>query len=42
MDKQRDIEVAPGVFQSLEDYEANHKFDEARDNELTEDSEQTI
>ena len=30
-----DIKVAPGVFQSLEDYEANMKFDEARDNELS-------
>lgn len=29
-----DIEVAPGIYQSREDYEANHAFDEARDNEL--------
>jgi hypothetical protein len=28
------IEVAPGIFQSVEDYEANRKFDEVRDNEL--------
>jgi hypothetical protein len=32
--KSKDIEVAPRIFQSVEDYEANHKFDEARDNEL--------
>lgn len=30
-----DVEVAPGIFQSQEDYQANHDFDEARDNELT-------
>ena len=29
-----DIEVAPGIYQSKEDYEANHAYDEARDNEL--------
>jgi hypothetical protein len=29
-----DIEVAPGIFQSKEDFEANHAFDEARDNKL--------
>lgn len=28
------VEVAPGIFQSVEDYEANHRFDEARDNKL--------
>lgn len=28
------IEVAPGIYQSKEDYEANMAFDEARDNEL--------
>lgn len=31
---EEDIEVAPGIFQSKEDYEANMAFDEARDNEL--------
>ena len=29
-----DVQVAPGIWQSKEDYEANHRFDEARDNEL--------
>ena len=29
-----DSEVAPGIYQSKEDYEANMRFDEARDNEL--------
>lgn len=29
-----DIEVAPGVFQSREDYEANMAHDEQRDNNL--------
>lgn len=29
-----DVEVAPGIFQSREDYEANMAFDEARDNAL--------
>lgn len=33
-DMEEDIEVAPGIFQSKEDYEANMAFDEARDNEL--------
>jgi hypothetical protein len=28
------IEVAPGIFQSVEDYEANMRFDEERDNKL--------
>lgn len=27
------IEVAPGIFQTEEDYQANHSYDEARDNE---------
>lgn len=31
----KDIEVAPGIYQSEEDYKANIAFDEARDNELT-------
>ena len=31
---EEDIEVAPGIFQSKEDYEANMAFDEVRDNEL--------
>lgn len=29
-----DVEVAPGIFQSKEDFEANMAFDEKRDNEL--------
>lgn len=29
-----DVEVAPGIFQSRKDYEANMAFDEARDNAL--------
>jgi hypothetical protein len=29
-----DVQVAPGIWQSKEDYEANMAFDEARDNEL--------
>lgn len=29
-----DVEVAPDIFQSREDYEANMAFDEARDNAL--------
>lgn len=29
-----DVEVAPGIFQSKEDYEANMAFDEERDNKL--------
>lgn len=28
------IEVAPGIYQSIEDYEANMAYDEARDDEL--------
>lgn len=28
------IQVAPGIYQSIEDYEANMAYDEARDNEL--------
>ena len=28
------VEVAPGVYQSRADVEANHQFDEARDNAL--------
>lgn len=28
------IEVAPGIFQSVADYEANVQYDEMRDNEL--------
>lgn len=27
-----DVQVAPGIWQSKEDYEANMKFDEMRDN----------
>ena len=29
-----EVQVAPGIFQSKADYEANMAFDEARDNEL--------
>ena len=29
-----DVQVAPGIWQSKEDYEANMAFDEMRDNEL--------
>lgn len=32
LEKNTDVEVAPGIFQSKEDYEANMAFDEARDN----------
>lgn len=32
--EETDVQVAPGIWQSKEDYEANMKFDEARDNEL--------
>lgn len=28
------IQVAPNIFQSVEDYEANMRFDEERDNKL--------
>lgn len=31
---QKDIQVAPGVWQFEEDYEANRRFDEARDEQL--------
>ena len=31
---EEDVEVAPGIYQSREDYEANMAFDEARDNQL--------
>lgn len=31
---QLDVEVAPGIYQSRKDYEANMAYDEARDNEL--------
>lgn len=34
MSEDTDVEVFPGVFQSLEDYEANMKFDEERDEDL--------
>ncbi len=30
-----DIEVAPGIWQSEEDYEANMAFDEERDNNFS-------
>jgi hypothetical protein len=30
-----EIEVAPGIFQSKEDFEANMAFDEERDNKLS-------
>jgi hypothetical protein len=33
--KETHIEVAPGIYQSKEDYEENMRFDEARDNELS-------
>lgn len=33
-DENKDVQVAPGIYQSREDYEANMKFDEARDNEM--------
>lgn len=29
--------VAPGIYQSVEDYEANMRFDEARDEQLLDD-----
>ena len=29
-----DVQVAPCIYQSKEDYEANMAFDEARDNEF--------
>lgn len=32
--EEEDVQVAPGIYQSREDYEANMAFDEARDNEL--------
>lgn len=32
--EEEEVEVAPGIYQSREDYEANMAFDEARDNEL--------
>lgn len=28
------VQVAPGIYQTREDFEANMAFDEARDNEL--------
>lgn len=28
------VEVAPGIFQSLEDYEANQQYDEWKDTQL--------
>lgn len=31
---QLEVEVAPGIYQSIEDYEANVRFDEERDNHL--------
>lgn len=34
MSKDTDVEVIPNVFQSQEDYEANMKFDEERDEDL--------
>lgn len=34
MKKNDDVEVAPGIFQSKEDFEANMAFDEMRDNKL--------
>ena len=34
MDKEEEVEVAPNIYQSREDYVANMAFDEARDNEL--------
>ncbi len=29
-----DVEVAPGIFQSQEDYQANMDYDEMRDNNM--------
>lgn len=31
---EEEIEVAPGVYQSREDFDANMAYDEARDNQL--------
>ena len=35
---EEDVLVAPGIWQSKEDYEANRAYDEMRDNELTYES----
>lgn len=32
--EEEDVQVAPGIYQSKEDYEANMAYDEQRDNEL--------
>lgn len=31
--EETDVEVAPGIYQSKEDYEANMAYDEMRDNQ---------
>jgi hypothetical protein len=31
---EKHIKISPNIYQSVEDYEANIKHDEARDNEL--------
>lgn len=29
-----DVQVAPGIWQSAEDFQANHEYDEMKDNQL--------